>query len=167
MEKITLKALELAGFKNADSIAKIISYVPNPQVAVEMLLGVYTPSYVDVAKRFKLNRYRVNELAEIIDIDDLGDTLTYRVYTQKTKQVWYLTEEDKKNNIYIEDRPSKYYDYSHMPTTGYTVIQETTKTENFYDRWSITLDLDEAFEKLNQWDMYDVPKPAVEADLPF
>ena len=110
MEKITLKALQLAGFQNADMISKIISYVPNPQVAAEMLLGVYTPMTINAAERFRKSRYASDScLFEIVDIDELGDTVSYRRYYQNTQTVYYATKEAYELKVFITERiPNAY-----------------------------------------------------------
>ena len=152
MEKITLKALELAGFQNADMIAKIISYVPNPQTAVEMLLGVYTPTSIDVKNRFRNYRYsRTNEFAEIVGIDDLGDTITYKVRKQNTKRVWFLTEQDKKNKVYVTERPINSYDYTDVPANGYSDAEYTKSSKAFNDDWCNALSMDDAFTIMSDW----------------
>ena len=166
MEKITLKALELAGFKNADSIAKIISYVPNPQAAVEMLLGVYTPSQIELANRFRSYRYsRSNEFVEMLEIDDLGNTIKYRLYKQRTQRVWYLTKEDRDNNIYVTERPERNYDYGDIPTTDYDITEHERDLKQFHEDWCNSLSNADASAKLKEWDSYGKPAVSLHEDL--
>lgn len=171
MEKITLKALQLAGFQNADMIAKIISYVPNPQVATEMLLGIYEEKHISFKDKFRKYRYSRNNMAEILSIDELGDTVTYHLHEQCTQQVWYVTKEDyEKNQNYVTVRPDKYYDYRHIPATGYTTREITEKLSMFNDNWSTKTSLDEARDQFDQWRQYGLPVPEVtieENELPF
>lgn len=159
MEKITLKALELAGFKNANLVAKIISYVPNPEAAVEMLLGVYTPSQVELANRFRTYRYsRSNEFVEMVEIDDLGSTIKYRLFKQKTRRVWYLTKEDRDNNVYVTERPDRSYDYSEIPTTGYDVTDHEKNLKDFHEDWCNSLSVTDAYAKMEEWASYGIPE---------
>lgn len=172
MEKITLKALQLAGFQNADMIAKIISYVPNPRVATEMLLGIYDDKPLDISKRFRKYRYDRNNMAEIVSIDELGDTVTYKTHEQKTKQVWYLTKEDRDNKVYVTVRPEKSYDYSHIPTDGFTTREDTTSLSSFNENWNQEISTEQAFQIWNDWDNYGKPQYEVsdellENELPF
>ena len=158
MEKITLKALQLAGFQNADMISRIISYVPNPRVAVEMLLGVHEPILIDPAKRFRKYRYTRNNLAEILGVDELGDTITYKMYEQQTMQVWYLTAEDKKNKVYVTERPKSYHDYEHIPANGIKETEHTTSLTSFNENWTEEVDVVNAFTTLTNWEEYE-PTP--------
>lgn len=171
MEKITLKALELAGFQNADMIAKIISYVPNPQTAVEMLLGVYTPSTVQPMNRFRTYRYsRTNEFAEMVEIDDLGNTVKYRLYKQKTQRVWFLTKEDRDNNVYVTVRPERNYDYSDIPAAGYDVTDHEKNLKDFEEDWCKPLSVTDALVLAQDWTDYGKPKFEVTTlsdELPF
>ena len=165
MEKITLKALQLAGFQNADMISKIISYVPNPQVAVEMLLGVYTPTVIEAATRFRKHRYTSQEeIVEITDIDDLGSIIYYKVYVQKTKYVYYLTKEDRENNIYVTERPKDYYTSGSVKTTGYTIEERSKDLKNFYEDYTKNISIEDAFTTLSEWDNFDVA-PMLHEDL--
>jgi hypothetical protein len=157
MEKITLKALQLAGFQNADSVAKILNYVPNPQAAVELLLGVYTPTVVDKEKKFRSYRYtRNNEIAEMVSIDDFANTVTYNVLKQKTKRVWYLTSEDRNKDVYVTERPEKSYDYADKPANGFAKEQYTTGLDLFNSDWCNELSVEDAHSRINTWMMFDI-----------
>lgn len=174
MEKITLKALQLAGFQNADMIAKIISYVPNPQVAVEMLLGVYTPSQIELATRFRKHKYDSHsELIEMTEIDDLGDCVKFKVYSQKTQNVWWLTKEDKAANKYVTEKPKSrddYYDWGYGPATGYVVKEQTILSiKEFNDSYTKIISVDDAYKLMDEWDNYptNVIEELESTDLPF
>ena len=163
MEKITLKALQLAGFQNADMISKIISYVPNPQVAVEMLLGLYEPTVIEAETRFRKHRYNSQEeIVEITNVDDLGSIVYYNVYVQKTKYVYYLTREDKENNVYVTERPKDYYTSGSVKTTGYTVEERSKDIKNFYEDYTKTISVADTHTILNEWDMYGIPQYTLE-----
>lgn len=174
MEKITLKALELAGFKNANIIAEIISYVPNPQVAAEMLLGIHTPTVLKYADRFRKHKYDSHkELVELVEINDLADWVKFNTYNQKTKQVWWLTKEDKAAGKYVEERPNsrEYYDWEYMPTTGYKVSEEPTimSIKEFNESYTKILNVNDAFKIRNEWDTYGavVVEESADTELPF
>ena len=100
MEKIIQKALSLAGFQNADEITRVISATPNPRVAAEIVLGVYTPITVDSNTRYRKHRYD-NYIAEVISIDELNDSVEFVLHKQKTKTVYYATKEDRHNNKFL------------------------------------------------------------------
>jgi hypothetical protein len=170
MEKITLKALQLAGFQNADMISKIISYVPNPQTAVEMLLGVYEQSQVDPMNKFRNYRYsRTNEFAEMVEKDDLGNTIKYRLYKQKTQRVWYLTKEDRDNKVYVTERPENSYDYGDIPAAGYDVTEHEKDLKQFEQDWCNSLSNIDALVLIQDWMDYGkpAPEPEFENELPF
>jgi len=173
MEKITLKALQLAGFQNAAEIAKIISYVPNPQTAVEILLGVHTPSVINPMERFRNYRYsRANEFVEMVEKDDLGNTIKYNLYKQKTQRVWYLTREDRDNKVYVTERPEKNYDYGDIPAAGYDVTEHEKNFKEFEQDWCNPLSNIDALVLMQDWVDYGKPafiKPEAELEneLPF
>lgn len=155
MEKITLKALQLAGFQNAESVAKILNYVPNPQAAVELLLGVYTPTVIDKEKKFRGYRYTSEDkIVEMVSIDDFGNTITYNLLKQKTKRVWYLTKEDRDNKVYVTERPEKSYDYGDIPTSGFTKEVYTKSLNDFNNDWCNEMSLEEAGDRLSKWMSY-------------
>lgn len=171
MEKITLKALQLAGFQNAAEIAKIVSYVPNPQVAVEMLLGVHTPIDINPDQRFRVSEHSsCTDIIELIDIDELADKVSYTRYEQKTKYVYYLTREDRDKNIYVSDRPEKYYDSGRIPTTGYSETKKSTSIQDFNNSYRTVIPTEQAFITLTEWENYGIPQYELtteENELPF
>lgn len=171
MEKITLKALQLAGFQNADMIAKIVSYVPNPQAAVEMLLGIHTPMVVHPSERFRKSEYsHCTDIIELTEIDELADKVTYTRYEQKTKYVYYLTKEDRDNKIFVTERPEKYHDSGRIPTTGFNETKKTTSIQDFNSSYRNVIPVDQAFNTLTEWENYDIPQYesiTEENELPF
>lgn len=171
MEKITLKALELAGFQNADMIAKIISYVPNPQVAAEMLLGIHTPTVLKYADRFRKHKYDSHkELVEMTEVDDLGDCVKFKTYAQKTQNAWWLTKEDKAAGKYVTERPKEYYDWGYIPAAGYVVKEEMSMSvKEFNDNYPKILNVNDAFKIKREWDTYGavVVEESAETELPF
>jgi hypothetical protein len=172
MEKITLKALQLAGFQNADMIAKIINYVPNPRVATEMLLGIHEPQFVHHTHRFREYKHDTVKLYEILSIDELANRVTYKKYEQNTKYVYYLTKEDYNNKVYQEDRPKDYYTTGHIPTTGFSERESSMEMDEFTSNYSTIIPVDMAMEKLKSWEDYGIPQyelsdDTLENELPF
>jgi len=157
MEKITLKALQLAGFQNAEMIARIISYVPNPQVATEMLLGVYEPKELDYSNRFRKYRYDSDKLVEITGIDELGNVISYKEYKQKTQNVYYITKEDQQNKVYQLERPKgDYYNNGSIPANGFSENTNSKTVSDFENEFSINITNEDAFKLLEEWENYGV-----------
>jgi hypothetical protein len=154
MEKITLKALQLAGFQNADMIAQIINYVPNPRVATEMLLGVHEPQVLEYNHRFREYKHDKSKLVEILSIDELGNKVTYKKYEQNTKYVYYLTKDDYVNKIYQEERPKDYYTTGYIPTTGFSEREYSINMEEYLESYSKVLHPDTAIGMLEDWENY-------------
>ena len=146
--KITLEALKLAGFKNPNAIAEILNYVPNPNVALEMLLEVYEPRVVDENRFFKY-RHSDDVVYEITAYDELGNKVFYNEYRRKYQRVYYVTEEDRKNKVYVTEKPEKYYDSGNIPTDGYTITTDsrTGEFDNSYNK----LNTDEFSNILSKW----------------
>jgi hypothetical protein len=159
MEKIILKALSLAGFQNAEEITRVISNTPNPMVAAEIILGVYTPYVLDTETRFKRYKYNTSkEFVEILDIDELANVVKYNIYNQKTKWVHYVTREDKQAGIYHEVKQSgiDYYDSGHVPMTGYTVNERTDNADSFNSNYNTQISVDDADNTVAQWNSYGI-----------
>jgi hypothetical protein len=161
MEKIILKALSLAGFQNAEEITRVISSTPNPRVAAEIIMGVYTPAVIDPETSYRRYKYDSHkEFVQMLEINELANTVTYNVYAQNTKWVYYLTREDKQAGIYHETRNSgaDYYDSGSVPTTGYTVTERTDTLDNFNEKYSKHISVTEALQTTTAW---NVPKEDV------
>lgn len=172
MEKITLKALQLAGFQNAEMIAQIINYVPNPRVATEMLLGIHTPQVLEYNHRFREYRHDKDKVYEILSIDELGNKVTYKKYEQKTKYVYYITKEDYTNKVYQTTRPENYHTSGYLPDTGFSERESSMDMEEFITNYSKVLHPDTAIGMLETWENYGKPQfeytSAVEEnELPF
>jgi len=166
MEKIIQKALSLAGFQNANEITRVISATPNPRVAAEIVLGVYTPITVDANNRYRKHKY-YNHIAEVISIDELNDTVEFVLHKQKTKTVYYLTKEDRENKKFVEDKPKDWYDTDRVPTNGFDLSSEASKLENFNEYYSKTMDVEEACTILQEWEVYGLPAEIINEELPF
>jgi hypothetical protein len=138
-----------------------------------MLLGVYEQSQVDPMNKFRNYRYsRTNEFAEMVEKDDLGDTIKYRLYKQKTQKVWYLTKEDRDKNVYVTERPEKNYDYGDVPVAGYDVTEHVRDCKSFEQDWCNTLSNIDALTLMQDWMDYGKPKyeyteSEFENELPF
>jgi hypothetical protein len=150
MTKISLKALELAGYKNANEIAEIISYVPNPTTALEMLLGVFEPT--DINSMNKYFKYQDNTIIEITSVEDLANRISYKSYNCKTKTVWAVTGSDYRDKIFVETKPENYYSSTNISNgEGYTVDDTEATKETFYDRYKKSLTEEEFYSTLAVW----------------
>ena len=126
MQKIIAQALTLAGFKNANEIVSVIMATPNPTVATEMILGCYVPN-LDIIGFYK----KGTSLYRVYEIDELNNKIGFERIVQKTKTVYFLTEEDKKNNVYSEDRPRDYQSYKELPIEGINTFHESDTVDGF------------------------------------
>ena len=157
MDKIILKSLELAGFKNASEIALIISATPNPTIATEMLLGIYKPKNIKEFGQYWSDRYS-DCLFVIKSIDELNDKITYDKISQKTESLYYLTSDDynnSKDGVTAENKAKDqtYYSYSRqVPIPGIRTVLDDSKLSNFVDgNGRKKLTDSEYFDKLLEW----------------
>lgn len=157
--KLVLEVLKSKNFPNPQAIEAILNYVPNPTVALEMLLGVYEPTVVESRHSWRKHKWSDSnqEIVLITSINDLGATLTYNVYIQNTKSVYYLTKEDygKKEN-YVTEAPKDYYTRDKIKDTGYVIEERTCSIEDFNNNYSKKINETEAGSILKGWDMYGV-----------
>lgn len=150
--KIILESLKLKGFQNPTAIAEILNYVPNPIVALEMLLGVYEPTAMGTY--FK----RSNTLVQVIEHNELANKVIFKEYDQNTKRVWYLTAEDKKLGLFTDKEPSSrsdYHDYEYVKTTGYGERQREYSISEFNSYYK-EIEKYTFFDTLEQWDNFGV-----------
>lgn len=164
MDKITLKALELAGYKDANILAKIISYVPNPQVAAEMLLGVHTPREVKRGIHADYRKHRWDSRTDfvcVLSYDELGNTVKLRRANQKTQQVWYLTKEDKQNGVYVTERPRDYSDWGSVPVDGVDYEEIEMDIQDFESEYTKQVEPADAMDIIDTWNGYKT-SPEVE-----
>jgi hypothetical protein len=155
MDKITLKALELAGYKDANTLAKIISYVPNPQVAAEMLLGVHTPREVKRGIQADYRKHKWDSRTDfvcVLSYDELGNTVKLRKANQKMQQVWYLTKEDKQNGVYVTERPRDYSDWGSVPVNGVNYEEVDYDIDVFDSEYTKQLSPADAMDIIDTWD---------------
>lgn len=155
---IVLKSLELAGFQNPTAIAQILNYVPNASVALEMLLGIHEPIVLDSDNRFRKYKWDDNKIVEITSIDELGNRISYTKYEQKTQNVYYLTQEDRKNNIYQLERPKgEYYNNGSIPANGYSKSENNSmETSEFENSYGTIVSITDAARKFEEWMNYGV-----------
>lgn len=142
------KVLSNAGYSNSETLALIINAVPNPTVALEMLLGVHTPISKGAYYR------KGDTLMQIMYVDALRDMVSYTEYEPKTKQVWYKTKEDRNNGIYQDTRPSgEYFDYTWVKTNGVTERKDKTMSiQDLDNRYWKEYSEEEFFTTIEQWE---------------
>lgn len=148
MQKIYLKALELAGFKNAKEIVSIIMATPNPTIATEIILGCYVPN-LEAFGFYKRN----DTLYKVIEVDELNDIIKYEKYTQKTKTVYFASKEDRENDIYSDSRTNDYYSYKELPIAGTNTYEDSEKFESFMSGYNKKNRIEESefVDTLMQW----------------
>jgi hypothetical protein len=136
-----------AGYSNSDTLAQIINAVPNPNVALEMLLGVYVPARVGSYFR------KGDTLFQVTCRDALRDKICYTEYEQKTKQVFWKTKQDKELGIHQDTRPTgDYHDYGWIKVPGVTErTDRTTDINDFETRWK-EISEEEFYSTLEMWD---------------
>jgi hypothetical protein len=164
--KITLEALKLKGFQNPTAIAEILNYVPNPNVALEMLLGVHEPKVVEIETSYRKHRHR-DSIYELTGYDELAGKVMYTEYKQKTKTVYYLTKEDYTNRIIGIVKPDSkdYYTTGSAPANGYTLVpNQTMSIESFESDYSV-ITLDVVGEHFTEWNNYEVLIPTESNEL--
>lgn len=155
MNKIILKSLELAGFKNASDIALIIAATPNPTVATEMLLGVYQPKTIAELGEYWKGSYS-DTMYAVSKIDELNDVVTCHKYSPKIDLFYYLTESDydnKTNRVHLNDKDKsvKYYDYRQETVPGISIGTDTFKMRQFNDSLKQITEL-EFMTAYQKWD---------------
>lgn len=167
--KIILEALNLKGFQNPTAIAEILNYVPNPNVALEMLLGIHEPKVVNIETSFRKYRHTRDSIYEITGYDELGDKVIYAEYKQKTIPVYYLTREDAQNKeVYELERPKgDYYSSGTIPDSGYIVTpNQSMNTADFESAYGTVVPLSEAGSLIVSWECYNnIEKPVLVNEL--
>lgn len=163
--KIILETLNLKGFQKPTAIAKILNYVPNPNVALEMLLGIHKPKVVDIETSFRKYRHNRDSIYVITGYDELGDRVLYAEYKQKSIPVYYLTKEDAQNKeVYELERPKEYYSSNTIPSTGYTITpNQSMNTADFESAYGTVVPLSEAGSLIESWECFE--KPVLENEL--
>lgn len=124
MEKLIVKSLELAGFKNANEIMTVISATPNPTVAAEMILGIFTPTDVDTFGRYWKGKHS-GEMLMITFINDLTNQVNVVRHAQKKVQQYFPTKEDYEAGTNgTLNRDKEYYSSKHIVVNGITQTEE-------------------------------------------
>lgn len=154
MQNIIQKALELAGYKDADTLVKIISYVPNPQVAAAMLLGVHEPRTVNTETRYRKHKYKSHkEILMITGYDELANTVQVTTFNRNTKQAWYITKEDKAHGEYTFVKPEgDYHDWDYIGVQGYVKSDRVMSIDTFEEDYSTVISPLEAVAILRTWE---------------
>lgn len=148
--KLLTKVLANSGYTNAEQIAEIINATPNPNVALEMLLGVYTPT-----KR-PMHYKRGNTYYVVESFNDLHNNVNYVEYTRKRKQVWAVTKEDWDNKVFVDERPKAYHDYTYVDDSGYKTQEGHNSLSEFLDR-NEELDATNFWLAINAWENNNEP----------
>lgn len=165
-DKLVLELLKCKGFQNPETIQRIVSVTPNPSVTLEMLLGVYEPIISDRSLRYKKHRYDSHEeLVEIIAVDELANTVTYKQYNPRTATVWFLTEQDKKDGIYVTERPSNYKDWSTIKVAGYNETEFVESINRFNEQYIKQVSLEDVNNILSTWRNYSPTPKQIHEDL--
>lgn len=150
--KIILETLKLAGFQNPTAIAEILNYVPNSNVALEMLLGIHVPAVLDDATKYRKYRHDTNAIVEITGIDQLANKISYNKYKQQTKNVYYMTREDRDRDIYQLERPKgDYYTSGSIPANGYTKSSDSCYVKDFEVNYDELVLNEDATNLLIKW----------------
>ncbi len=156
MNKIILKSLELAGFKNASEIAIIVASCPNPTIATEMLLGVYQPKTIAELGEYWKGRYS-DTIYAVASIDELNDVVTCNQYSAKRELFYYPTEKDyenRTNRVHVnnKDKNVNYHDYRQESVPGVTIGTDTFKIRQFNESLK-PLSQSEFHDTLMNWDL--------------
>ena len=126
--EIIKKALSLAGFSDVQSLTEIINAVPNPQVALAMILGVYEKQTLLTNKYYQSSYY--DEIYELKDTNDLLKTCLLEKHKPTVKDVWYLTREDVNSDCYLEIKPTDAYtSRQKVSGTGFKTSLETKELD--------------------------------------
>lgn len=126
--EIIKKALSLAGFSDVQSLTEIINAVPNPEIALAMMLGVYEKKTSYAHKYYKSTWY--DYIYEIKDTNELLNTCLLEQHKPNVKEVWYLSKEDYALGNYVDSKPaSSYTNKSVVAATGFKTELVTEKLE--------------------------------------
>lgn len=135
--KIILETLKLKGFQNPEALCRILNVVPNPTATLELLLGVYQePNIEEFGQEWKGKYNSETFIIWVDNVDDIANIVTYRMYEHKTQEVYYLTKQDREDNIFVLERPKDYYSNSTQRTTGYTSSIKVRPMDDFLNRYT-------------------------------
>lgn len=142
--------LTSCGFKQSDVLAQLINVAPNPDVALEMLLGVHVPM---VLSQYYSSSDR-KTMYEPSKLNELEDMISYTSFEQKRKTIWYLSKEDYNNGVYVTERPKDYHTWSTIPDKGYKTTEVTEKIGDFFRKCK-PIDTMEFFCIIQDWDHFE------------
>lgn len=150
MEKLIVKSLELAGFKNAAEIMTVIAATPNPTAAAEMILGIFVPTDVDTFGRYWKGKHS-GEMLMITTMNDLTKQVNVVRHAQKKVQKYFPTKEDYEagTNGTLE-RTKDYYSTKHIPVNGITQTEEMYEIDQLLGSYK-SITKSEFVDILNTW----------------
>ena len=108
-----------------------------------------------------------NCLFEIVDIDELGDIVSYRRYYQNTQTVYYATKEAYELKVFITERIPNAYTTGRILANGYTTENLKKNINDFFETYSEIVNPIAARDILGDWDMYGITIKEEENILPF
>ena len=137
MNNIILKAFELAGFKNASELYRLVSLTPNPEASAELLLGVYKPMEVNEFGRYFTPHWG-DKLLWVESVDRLSQTAVCYELSPDMQKIYFITREDKEQGVCGQwpvdggDNPS----YERYYRNGEIKLEKMTlKFEDIRDRY--------------------------------
>jgi hypothetical protein len=137
--------LSNAGYNRPDVLATIIGSLNKPDVAVSMLLGVHQP--IEHCTYYK----RDSTLYVIDAIDEIKNVVSYSYARCKTQYVYYLTKDDRTNNVYTTERPKgDYYTTGEIPVSGVTFNNSSDSVDDFFRRNTPVTET-EYYQTLDEW----------------
>lgn len=152
MEKLMIKALELAGYNNAQDIVRIANSTPNPVAAIEIVLGIHKPTAIEDYGQFWKDRS--NSVYKITEVDDLTNMVFYEKSKQKTVNMYFKTEEDYNNLNGSLERMSDYYSSKAIAVEGIVTVADSKSISSdksgYYNEW-IKITEQEYNEFLESW----------------
>lgn len=130
MNKIIRAALAAKFQGNVDNILTVVNATPNPEMATEILLGIYEP--VQLSKKVE-NR---GEFYTLISVDEWSRQVVYS-YERKKSISTYFPEGTKKEDVTLENfkslqKEGKRDVYIRIETDEIEKIENTTSIESWF-----------------------------------
>lgn len=95
---------------NIDSLLEVISSTPNPEVATEIVCGLYEEPWVAIVPCLKFETERKNQFEiELLKYNKWDNCVEYRYKSKKSKAIWH--EKNTDLPLYSDLKPyqSEYY----------------------------------------------------------
>ena len=156
MNKIIEQSLKLAGYNNHEELARVVNATPNPIAATEMLLGVFEEIHPEDFGQLWTSKNYDNMILVVDKIDSLNNTVYYTRYEHNTKTVFYATQEDYKNKVYVDERPKDWYTSGKVRVNGYHTVEETFPLNEFTLTYTRGTKVNSLYEWINEANSYDV-----------